>query len=212
MISIWITSIIMQGHSCMQKLLSWLYRKFLGRFECSIICCHDQLVRWSSRLKLFPTLWIQGRKLLAWFYIEHLKHWPAFRQTLRILGLQESGNLCSCSAIKWREVAEAFWDGWVRNGVSTLWRWLKKSLESVVNLDPFGKCSSCACLFIDVMSLCACKRYLYCIQTWSCSDSLTLLQDWNRSWRSKLLPHLVTVYWHQDNQQHRWPHTARGLT
>ena len=41
-----------------------------------------------------------------------------------------------------------------------------------------------------------------------CSD---LLPHWDRSCRSNVLPHPVTVYWHRADQSQCWPYNARRL-
>ena len=45
-----------------------------------------------------------------------------------------------------------------------------------------------------------------------CSDKLYVLPHWDRSCRSNMLSHPVTVYWHQANQFQSWPYDARRLT
>ena len=44
-----------------------------------------------------------------------------------------------------------------------------------------------------------------------CSDNFYVLPHWDRSCRSNVLPHPVTVYWHQANQSQCWPYNARRL-
>ena len=38
-----------------------------------------------------------------------------------------------------------------------------------------------------------------------------VLPHWDRSWRSNVLPHPVTVYWHRADQSQCWPYNARRL-
>ena len=44
-----------------------------------------------------------------------------------------------------------------------------------------------------------------------CSDNFTCCHTWDRSCRSNVLPHPVTVYWHRANQSQSWPYNARRL-
>ena len=44
-----------------------------------------------------------------------------------------------------------------------------------------------------------------------CSDNFTCCHTWDRSCRSNVLPHPVTVYWHRADQSQCWPYNARRL-
>ena len=44
-----------------------------------------------------------------------------------------------------------------------------------------------------------------------CSDNFTCCHTWDRSCRSNVLPHPVTVYWHRANQSQCWPYNGRRL-
>ena len=50
-----------------------------------------------------------------------------------------------------------------------------------------------------------------CISGTSLLRQLYVLPHWDRSCRSNLPSHLVTVYWHRANQSQRWPYNARRL-
>ena len=50
-----------------------------------------------------------------------------------------------------------------------------------------------------------------CISGTDLLRQLYVLPHWDRSCRSNVLPHPVTVYWHWTDQSQRWPYNARRL-
>ena len=44
-----------------------------------------------------------------------------------------------------------------------------------------------------------------------CEDNFNMLPHWDRSCRSNVLPHPVTVHWHRADQSQCWPYNARRL-
>ena len=52
----------------------------------------------------------------------------------------------------------------------------------------------------------------YCISGTDLLRQFYVLPHWDRSCRSNVLPHPVTVYWHRADQFQRWHYNARRLT